>query len=367
MSEVEKKKRYDYKQNRKKWIMIQAIAVLLVAVLGIAMFFTYSRLNKTYYINYTENGAADYTVILKNNEFFESNQLDSGDGYVSEMIDDVAATFKYCMQMEAVNVNFEHSHSVEARVEVVDSHSDAVLYQPSELLLDKAATVQSGDSVKITETVTVDFAKYERMAKKFIDTYGLTNTESRLVLTMKVHIEGQSGEFETNAENSHWTSLVIPLCEKTLCIETLSSAAPNTTHTLACKRDVNPNIFKVLGIICAVLCVIGGGVLTAYVFMTRNDDINYEIKVKRLLNAYRSYIQVITNSFDSSGYQLLRVESFNEMLGIRDTIQSPILMNENEDKTRTLFLIPTNTKVLYVFEIKVDDYDKLYPEEAVLA
>jgi hypothetical protein len=35
-------------------------------------------------------------------------------------------------------------------------------------------------------------------------------------------------------------------------------------------------------------------------------------------------------------------------------------MNENEDKTRTLFFIPTNTKLLYVFEIKVDDYDEIY-------
>ncbi len=364
MSEVEKKKRYDYKQNRKKWIMIQTIAVLLAAVLAFAMFITYSRLNKTYYINYTENGLADYTVGLKTNQFITDPELESGGGYVSAMIKDVTANFQYCMQMEAQNVNFEHSHSIEARVEVVDSHSDAILYQPSEILLDKAATVQSGDSVKIQEEVTVDFAKYALMAQKFIDTYGLTNTESRLVLTMKVHIEGKSGEFEANAENSHWTAVVVPLCEKTICIETLSSAAPNTTHTLACKRDVNPNVFKIIAIVCAVLAVLGGCGLTVYVFSTRNDDINYQIKVKRLLNAYRSYIQVITNSFDSSGYQLLRVGSFNEMLGIRDTIQSPILMNENEDKTRTLFLIPTQTKVLYVFEIKVDDYDKLYPEEA---
>ena len=35
-------------------------------------------------------------------------------------------------------------------------------------------------------------------------------------------------------------------------------------------------------------------------------------------------------------------------------------MSENADETRTLFLIPTQTKLLYLFEIKVDNYDELY-------
>jgi chorismate mutase len=54
------------------------------------------------------------------------------------------------------------------------------------------------------------------------------------------------------------------------------------------------------------------------------------------------------------------LSTFTEMLEIRDTIQSPILMDENEDKTCTHFLIPTNTNILYVYEIKIDDYDEIY-------
>ena len=49
-----------------------------------------------------------------------------------------------------------------------------------------------------------------------------------------------------------------------------------------------------------------------------------------------------------------------EMLGIRDTIQSPILMWENRDQTMTQFLIPTNTNMLYTFEIKVENYAEIY-------
>jgi hypothetical protein len=64
--------------------------------------------------------------------------------------------------------------------------------------------------------------------------------------------------------------------------------------------------------------------------------------------------------FNEEGYQIVMIKTFNEMLGIRDTIQSPILMTENRDETMTRFLIPTNTKILYTYEIKVDNYDFIY-------
>jgi hypothetical protein len=35
-------------------------------------------------------------------------------------------------------------------------------------------------------------------------------------------------------------------------------------------------------------------------------------------------------------------------------------MWENKDETMTQFLIPTATKLLYIFEIKVENYDMIY-------
>jgi hypothetical protein len=35
-------------------------------------------------------------------------------------------------------------------------------------------------------------------------------------------------------------------------------------------------------------------------------------------------------------------------------------MSENDDETKTTFFIPTSTNLLYIFEIKVDNYDAIY-------
>ena len=101
-------------------------------------------------------------------------------------------------------------------------------------------------------------------------------------------------------------------------------------------------------------------VLLIYTLATKNSHINYSNKVNRIVKAYKSFIQKINNQFDMSEYQVLQVDTINEMLEIRDTLQSPILMSENEDRTMTKFIIPGNNNLLYVHEIKIENYDDIY-------
>jgi hypothetical protein len=82
--------------------------------------------------------------------------------------------------------------------------------------------------------------------------------------------------------------------------------------------------------------------------------------VRRIVNSYGSFIQQMLGGFDTEGYQVIAVRSFTELLGIRDTLQAPILMSENRDETMTQFLIPTSNKLLYVYTIKVDNFDEIY-------
>ena len=55
---------------------------------------------------------------------------------------------------------------------------------------------------------------------------------------------------------------------------------------------------------------------------------------------------------------MLKVDTFTDMLEIRDTIQQPILMVENRDKTGVHFIIPSNTKILYTYSLKESEIRK---------
>ena len=342
-------------------MLVQGVCMLIVAVLIAACAFTYYQLDKTYYIDYTEKSDVDYKVQLSPNEFYDEEWLPEGQAYVASLISNVLAEFKYELNMDASDVDYQYVYSVDAILEIIDDRTGVALFNPEyELRPEKKLTQNSNNKLVIDETVTVNYVQYNELATKFINTYGLTNVTSNLLVKMNVGVTGSSDSFENDSENSHTVALRMPLTTKTIGIEMTSSVPAGESKVLACKTAVNRDIFKVAGLSLGGAELLLAMLFVAFVYITRNHDVNYTIKVNKLLSGYRSFIQEITNGFDTRGYQVLTVKTFTEMLGIRDTIQSPILMSENTDQTRTQFFIPTNTKILYLYEIKVENYDELY-------
>ena len=120
MSEAERRKRQDYKQNRLKWIIIQISIISVIAIIALVSFIVYDRMNRTYYIHYTEQGDVDYKVHYKENEFFEDEWLGEDQAYISTLIDNVLADFKYDLAMGAESVGFDYSYSIVASLRVTD-------------------------------------------------------------------------------------------------------------------------------------------------------------------------------------------------------------------------------------------------------
>ena len=55
-------------------------------------------------------------------------------------------------------------------------------------------------------------------------------------------------------------------------------------------------------------------------------------------------------------YQILKVENFIDLLEIRDTLQTPIIMIENKESLTTCFIIPTANNILYFYSLGVTQY-----------
>ena len=361
MSEAERKRRLRYIKNRKKLIFTQAIAIVIMALILVGSLLTYNNLNKTYYIDYTENSVVDYKVQLKPNEFYEEEWQPGGKSYISGLISSFEAEFDYRLNMAVKDVNYDYSYRIDAVYSVIDRDSGQSIIEKSVPLSEAVRLSQSSNNqLNINKTVAVDYESYNDYVVGFIDAYDLRNVKADLNVIMTVDVIGSSNEFQSDAENRYTAALHIPLATQTVNAEYKSSVANGEGKVLACKNTVGLDVLRIVSMVSATLAVVLSVLLVAFVFLTKNHDVNYTNKVQRLYSAYRSFIQKITNGFDTTGYQILMLDSFNDMLAIRDTIQSPVLMSENTDKTRTQFFIPTNTKILYAFDIKVDNYDELY-------
>ncbi len=363
MSEKEKKRRALYRKNREKWIFTQIVIAAVVAVAILISSIVAYQLNKTYYIGYREGGSIDYNVFLKDNEFFEENHLGRDQSYVASLIDKIIADYSYEIDMDADDVNYQYSYSIKSRLEIIDNTSKVAIFNPErELVNVQNKSQNSASRLRINEIVVINYDEYNDLANKFLDTYELTSTTSNIVVTLNVDVLSDCNAFSGSSVDSYTSELRIPLTTKTVNIEMTSAVPDEEAKMIACTRGAGFEAFKTTAIVLSVIEVLLVLLLVAFIYLTRTEDITYTAKVKKILSQYKSYIQKINNMFESSGYQKIYVDTFDEMLEIRDTIQAPILMHENEDKTCTKFLIPTDSKLLYVYEIKIEGYSE--PEEA---
>ena len=366
MSEEERKRRADYLANRKKRISRRAgllIAVLIIALLSAVFTATF---NKIYYVSFYEQSSADYGVLLKDNDFYENenNYLGKDYAYVAALIDEVDAVFDYKLSMDADNeINYDYTYRIDAVLEIKAQGGEKPLYVTRETLKGPVSRYEADSSgVYVREGVTVDYDRYSDEAERFVKTY-LKNTSAvaTLRLEMCVDILSESARFDRLSNfNDYVASISIPLLGEATGVKITSDTPTTDGKILSYTTEAISNAFAVVAIVFGVAALILGAGLYNYVETSKNHDVTYESRKARLLAAYKSFIQKLVGGFDAEGYNELALSSFDDMLAVRDTIQSPILMDENEDRTRTRFLIPTNTNILYVYEIKVGDYDEIY-------
>ena len=357
MSEKEKKRRVLYQKNREKWIFTQAVIIVVLTLAVLISAIVSVQLNSKYYVSYSESGSINYNVFLKDNEFFEDEYLGKDQSYVASLIDKIIADFRYEIDMDTDDVNYRYSYTIKSRLEIIDTTSDVAIFNPEyELVNVQNQTQSSSKRLIIDETALINYNEYNDLANSFIDTYGLTSTKSNIVVTLDVDVLSSCDAFAGSSVDNYTSELRIPLTTKTVNIKMTSAVPGDQSSMIACVRGTGSEAFKTTAIVLGVVDALMVLLLVAFIYLTRTPDVTYAARVKKIIGQYKSYIQKINNMFDTYGYQLIMVDTFDEMLEIRDTIQAPILMHENEDKTCTKFIIPTDSKLLYIYEIKVEGY-----------
>ncbi len=355
MSEYEKQQRAQYQKRRSKWIRIQSIIAIILAVVTLVSLFAFARLNRQTYVYYSEKSKVSHTVSLEDNNFYSDEYLDQNHAYIATLMDTVNAEFAYCLQMEEAYSKYQYEYGIEAQVHVTDKESGADVFDPKFTLKELQLGQVANSAVRINEEVAIDYHEYNELARNFVEAYELKNVTATLVVTMDIQLSGSSRAAAQENTNSYQVSLRIPLLKQMVNITSTSTVPNGEQRILACDSPLK-NVCKYTALVGGILLAISVVCLIIYILRTRDNHIDYARRVSRLLSNYKSYIQRITDKFNFDGYQVLHVATFPELLEIRDTMQLPVLMYENEDKTASWFFVATNTGILYLYDIYVEGY-----------
>ena len=338
---------------RKKSIITIYICVIVLLTL-IFIYFTgiFFRKTKNKYVEYVENSNIDYKVYLKENEFFDKKYAENERQYIASLIDYIDANFNYTIDTGKKNIDFTYSYYIEAFVDVKDKNTNKSLYNYNDTLVKTKVGYSNNESnININENIKIDYNKYNDKIKKFVNTYSLGNIESTLTVNLHVKTIGSCQEFSEEKSNDSVVSLVIPLTTKTMAVDINDDLVESNDSILICDKKYNDFMYLIPPVVMLLLDIFAINLLCVYISNHRSSNDKYRIELKKIVSNYHSYIQRINTRFDLDKYKVVEVDSFNDMLEIRDSLQQPILMLENQEKNGTEFIIPTNTDLLYVFAI----------------
>lgn len=345
---MRKKTEDSSKKRMKKRIAKKILIICMILIFIVISLYVFLTKNKTSDITYKENGNTDYNISISENEFFKDSILSANNQYISSIINKVNIKFKYNLSFSDTHLDSKYKYRIESTTKVIEKNTQNNLYTFDETLKEEEEEKVQNGKINIDDEMAIDYQKYDAMIKKLISTYELSNINCKTVVTLYVDLLDKNG----NAMDTSKMSINIPLNVKTVNIETESSFS-NTDEKLYEKGKTRKGIwlFLIIAVLLTYLEVEKIKNLVNYIKRNCPKEIIEKIKLKRILCEYKSYIQEIKEMFDMEGYTVLRMEKFDDMLRIREITGQPILMAENETKTKTYFTITTQNNMLYLYEI----------------
>ncbi len=345
----------DYKEHKvfnmfnRKGIIITYVVVILIILFISAMLIGITTSEKEIQdIAYDEKSNIDYKVYLKENEFFDKNYLEEDNQYIASLIDYVEANFVYELSTLEKGVKYNYTYKVLAEVSVEDTKTKNSLYEyKEELIEEKKNTANTNLKLILRQPIKIDYNKYNNLINKFIEIYDLVDYDANVTINMYVNILDEKGE--ASNKTMPVMTLKIPLTTKTMAIDIESKEVNATNPSTSSAIDRRGYIFISIVLLMVDFVIIRK--LIIFIKDTKDEEAIYNMKLRKIMISYGSYVQKLNSEFNFKGYQIVDIKLFEDLLQIRETINKPILMAEEDDPMETYFFIPAHETV-YMYEIK---------------
>ena len=331
---------------------------LIVISLSLGFIYLSSSLvyNDKKVLNYNEKSNIDYKVYLKDNDFYDTNYLGKDMVYVASLIDHISTKFNYSFKIdEKENINF--TYDIIGKLSIRDVESGNVYFEKDYTILkEKKELIRDKDSFNLTENINIDYNKYNTLANKFRQKYGV-DAKSDLVVYLRIN---KNSVMNSNIKlnNTSNMSLTIPLSKSAVNIN-LSYKEVNSSNKVVSKKsykiaNFSSFMFSVLLFILAFIFVI---ILLIMLSKLTKSKSNYDRYIAKLLKEYDRLIVETTSKPDTKGKTIIDIKDFKELLDVRDNLNLPIkyfIVNEHQ---KCNFYI-NHEDELYLLVIKSVDLDK---------
>ncbi len=352
-SNINKTKYVSYNQRLIANILLIVIFSILTIVLLVSSITIKSRSS----VLYKQTSNLDYKVYLKENNYYDEPYLNKNMQYIASLIDNIDVSFNYNFNINQ-NINYTYMYYIKSDVLVMDSKDESkVIYKKSDKLTEPDYfTMDNSNGFSINKDIKIDYSKYNDLVKSFKNSYAIS-ADSNLVLSLCIEIKDEKGNIIKSIDSSDTMKLTIPLTEQMINIG-MDYKEVNNSDNIKVYKDfsIQNSILFALSLLSLIILVVVVIRLLLFIRKTTSKKSIYDITLSKIL---KEYDRVIVNSrkmIDING-AVVDVDSFNELLDVRDNIEKPIIFHEIHKREKSIFIVKTENET-YRYTLKLVDLEK---------
>lgn len=316
-------------------------------VFGVSLYFSFSKktLNG---ISIKSDGNIGYTVKLKDNLYYEKNELPEDMDYVASLINYVDANVGYALS-SSDSLDYNYTYSIDVIVKVYgDSESKPLIEKKYPIIESKNLTAKDSHGININEKVYLDYNEYNRFVANYKTSYLLSN-HADLTLIMNVKTLTHSESLDSNKEINEDVKMVLPLTQQVISSNKTSPQGNNYFISPLDDGKKIQNIYTfVLGLFFGLLFILN---MIRAIFDTQDiKNAAYKKELRKILNMYDLIIVNIESLIDESKYDVINVSNFNELKDVHDNVGNPIMFKETHANRQSIFVI-VKDNILYKYTL----------------
>ena len=324
---------------------------LMLLLFGIYQIFESTSVVQKEVISFIEQGNVSYSVCLVKNKFYTEKCLGMNQSYVATLIDNIPLKFNYKFGGNSVYVDKPIKYRIIGTLVIKNSDTSSKYFEKEYVLKDYVKNDNAdGNFYNISDEITIDYDYYNQIANTFKSNYGV-DIDSYLNVSLMVYNEIDKSY---NIPDSSSLSIKIPLSLKTIQISTLD-VNNESSHILEKNHfNINNLYLFVFG------CFLIGLSIVSFVFFIslfkkrfRKKSI-YDKILAKYLKEYDRLIVATKSLPNFSDYNLLKIDSFGELVDVRDNLRLPIMYYNVVSHSKSYFYVLQDSN-LYLYTLKEVD------------
>ncbi len=303
--------------------------------------------------NYTSKPTINYRVYLKPNKFYEQKYLTKDKKYISNIIDYIEIDFDYSFTSSKA-VDYTYTYKVDANInsQYELNGSVAELWKKTYTLVPLKTEKKKSSIAKSNEKIRIDYSKYDNLAKKFRDEYGVV-ADTKLTVNIDVALNGNVDS--NNLSEAKTITLTVPLNKAVTDVTVLGDSPATNNIKKTIKGETNVNYVLLIPALLLALGSLPATIVTFYKLFKITNVSQYLVEQRKILKGYGDIIAEVTTKPDLLDLKIVEVKNFEDLINIEEELRVPIIFYELSGKDESWFIITSGTQAYrYILKSNVE-------------